>query len=376
MQDVWARLQSIDTVAGLDEAAAPVAGTTELKDGGEPLDAPGRQGETSPRPSRGVSSGFLQRNSVQVQLLLAIALVSVGFGVLFPDQFATLRNFENIARQGATLVVVAVGQTFALIVGGFDVSVGSVMGLSSTVGALVMVDYGTTAGVMAGLGAGLAAGLVNGYLIARLGVTPFVATLGMLAFARGLANQISDGASVSGFPESFRYFGGGSWGPIPATVGIATVVLLIAAVVLYLSRYGLHLYGIGGSREASALSGIRVQRVEFLAYTICGLLAGVGGLMLASRVSVGQASLGTGFELMSIATAVIGGVAIGGGMGRLSGVVLGVALLSVLSTGMNIAQVSEFIQQMVTGVVLVVAVLIERLRLRGTESRRLGALLE
>jgi ribose/xylose/arabinose/galactoside ABC-type transport system permease subunit len=121
---------------------------------------------------------------------------------------------------------------------------------------------------------------------------------------------------------------------------------------------------------------VRVQRVEFLAYTVCGLLAGVGGIMLASRVSVGQASLGTGFELMSIATAVIGGVAIGGGIGRLSGVVLGVALLSVLSTGMNIAQVSEFIQQMITGVVLVVAVLIDRLRLRSTESRRLEALLE
>ena len=309
-------------------------------------------------------------------MLLAIVVVSAGFGILYPDQFATFRNFENITRQGATLLVVAVGQTFALIVGGFDISVGSTMGLSSTVGALVMVEYGTTAGVLAGLGAGMAAGLVNGLLIARLGVTPFVATLGMLAFARGLANQISDGASVSGFPESFRYFGGGEWGPIPATVGIATVVLVAAAIALYLSRFGLHLYGIGGSRDASALSGIRVRRVEFLAYTVCGLLAGMGGLMLASRVSVGQASLGTGFELMSIATAVIGGVAIGGGLGRLSGVVLGVALLSVLSTGMNIAQVSEFIQQMVTGAVLVAAVLIDRLRLRDAESRRLGAMLE
>jgi len=313
---------------------------------------------------------------VQVQLLLAIAVVSASFGILFPDQFATFRNFENITRQGATLVVVAVGQTFALIVGGFDISVGSVMGLSSTVGALVMVEYGTTAGVLAGLSAGLSAGMVNGLLIARLGVTPFVATLGMLAFARGLANQISDGASVSGFPESFRFFGGGEWGPIPATVGIAAVVLAAAAITLYLSRFGLHLYGVGGSRDASALSGIRVRRVEFLAYTMCGLLAGVGGLMLASRVSVGQASLGTGFELMSIATAVIGGVAIGGGLGRLSGVVLGVVLLSVLSTGMNIAQVSEFIQQMVTGAVLVAAVLIDRLRLRRAESNRLGAMLD
>jgi ribose/xylose/arabinose/galactoside ABC-type transport system permease subunit len=315
---------------------------------------------------------FVSRNSVQIQLLLAVVVVATVFAILYPEQFATLRNFENISRQGATLVVVAVGQTFALIVGGFDISVASAMGLSSTVGALVMVEYGTGLGILAGLGAGLAVGVTNGLLVARLGVTPFVATLGMLAFARGLANQISDGASVSGLPESFRFFGGGSWGPIPATVGIATVVLVVAAIVLYLTRYGLHLYGVGGSRDASALAGIRVRRVEFLAYTLCGLLAGVAGLMLASRVSVGQASLGTGFELMSIATAVIGGVAIGGGRGRLSGVVLGVALLSVLSTGLNIAQVSEFIQQMVTGAVLVAAVLIERLRLRNTESRLLG----
>lgn len=333
------------------------------------------QGPDGPRATPRPVAGFLHRNSVQVQLMVAVLVIAAIFGTLYPDQFATFRNLENITRQGATLVVVAIGQTFALIVGGFDISVGSVMGLSSTVGALVMVDHGTVAGVFAGLGAGLAAGMVNGFLIARLGVTPFVATLGMLAFARGLANQMSNGASVSGFPESFRYFGGGSWGPIPATVGIAAVVLLAAAIVLYMSRFGLHLYGVGGSRDASALSGIRVRRVEFLAYSVCGLLAGVGGLMLASRVFVGQASLGSGFELMSIATAVIGGVAIGGGLGRLSGVVLGVALLSILSTGMNIAQVSEFIQQMVTGVVLVVAVLIDRLRLRGTEARRLTAIL-
>ncbi len=315
---------------------------------------------------------FLSRNSVQMQLLLAVVVVAAIFSILYPEQFATLRNFGNITRQGATLGVVAVGQTFALIVGGFDISVASTMGLASTVGALVMVDHGTGLGILAGLGAGLAVGLTNGLLVARLDVTPFVATLGMFAFARGLANQISNGASVSGLPESFRFFGGGSWGPIPATVGIATVVLIIASVVLYLSRYGLHLYGVGGSRDAAALAGIGVRRVEFVAYTLCGLLAGVAGLMLASRVSVGQASLGTGFELMSIATAVIGGVAIGGGKGRLSGVVLGVALISVLSTGLNIAQVSEFIQQMVTGAVLVGAVLIERLRLRNTESRLLG----
>ncbi|HKX74488.1 MAG TPA: ABC transporter permease [Acidimicrobiia bacterium] len=312
---------------------------------------------------------LLRANAVQLQLLIGIAILVAVFSLLYPDRFATFRNFQNITRQGATLLVVAIGQSFALVQGGFDISVGAVMGLASTVGALVMLEYGLWAGILAGIGAGLAAGVINGTLIAKLRVTPFVATLAMLAFARGAANQVSDGASVSGLPQAFRIFGGGSWGPIPATVGMAAVVLALAAFFLYFTRAGLYLFAIGGSRDATRLSGVKVSRYELLAYAVCGLLAGVGGLMLASRVSVGQASLGQGFELMSIATAVIGGFAIGGGEGRLSGVVLGVALLSVLSTGMNIAQISEFIQQMLTGVVLVAAVLIDRLRRQRRRAR-------
>src|SRR5688572_17051997 len=147
---------------------------------------------------------IFNRNAVQIQLLVGILALVGLFSALFPDRFATFRNFQNITRQGATLLVVAVGQSFALVQGGFDISVGAVMGLASTVGALVMIEYGLVAGLLAGMGAGLAAGLVNGTLIAKLSVTPFVATLAMLAFARGAANQISDGASVSGLPESFR----------------------------------------------------------------------------------------------------------------------------------------------------------------------------
>jgi ribose/xylose/arabinose/galactoside ABC-type transport system permease subunit len=147
-------------------------------------------------------------------------------------------------------------------------------------------------------------------------------------------------------------------------VGIAAVVFVVASVLLSRTRPGLYIYAIGGSRETAVLAGVRAKRYELLAYTACGFLAGVAGLMLASRVSVGQASLGQGFELLSIATAVIGGVAIGGGVGRLSGVILGVALLSVMTTGMNIAGLSEFIQEILTGIVLVAAVLIDRLRTR------------
>ena len=305
------------------------------------------------------------RFSTEAQLAVAVLVIIVAFASFYPRQFASITNAQNIARQGAVLLVVAVGQMFTLVVGGFDISVGANMGLASTVGALVMIDYGLLPGMLAGLLASTTVGLINGVLISRFRVSPFVATLGMLTFITGLANQLSGGASVSGLPPGFSLFGGTDWGPVPSTVGIAAVVMLLVWVLLSRTRIGLYVYSIGGSRETCVLAGVPVPRYEVFAYTACGFLAGVGGLMLMSRVRVGQAALGQGFELLSIATAVIGGVAIGGGQGRLLGVLLGVALLSVFRTGMNIAGLSEFIQLMLIGLVLILAVLIDRLRAAG-----------
>lgn len=311
-----------------------------------------------PRPG----ATFHTRYRTELQLLAAVVVLAAVFSGLYPDTFASWGNAENVSRQGAVLLVVAIGQMFALLVGGFDISVGANMGFASTVGALVMLDHGLVAGVVVGIASATAVGLVNGILIARLGISPFVATLGMLTFIVGLANELSDGASVFGLPDGLRWLGAADWGPIPSTVGIAVIVIFAAWVLLARTRIGLYLYGIGGSRETCQLAGIPVVRYEVIAYTATGFLAGLGGIMLASRVSVGQASLGAGFELLSIATAVIGGVAIGGGVGRLSGVILGVALLAVLTTGMDIAQLSEFVQSMVTGAVLIGAVLFDRFR--------------
>jgi len=197
-------------------------------------------------------------------------------------------------------------------------------------------------------------------LIGCLRITPFVATLGTLTFLYGLANQLGNGGSVAGLPDEFRWFGRGDWGPIPATVGIAAISCVIAWIALSRTRLGLYVFAIGGSREAARISGVPVMRYEVLAYTLCGFFAAVAGVMLTSRVSVGQASLGQGYELLSVATAAIGGVAIGGGSGRLSGVFLGVVLLTVLTTGLDIGGVNSFVQQMVTGLVLIGAVLIAR----------------
>lgn len=309
----------------------------------------------------------------ELRILLAVALLAGIFLVIFPEQFGTLRNLENITRHAAVLLVVAIGQMFALLVGGFDISVAANMGLAGTVGALVMIQAGTVPGILAGLAAAAAVGLLNGILISRFRLSPFVATLGTMTFIGGLANHISNGRSVFGLPDDFGWFGRFAWGPIPSTVGIALIVGVLAWLLLNRTRPGLNIYAIGGSRPTAVLAGIPVVRNEILAYVVCGLLAGVAGLMLASRVVVGQAALGQGYELLSIATAIIGGVAIGGGVGRVLGVVLGVMLLSIITTGMNIAGLSEFIQQMLTGAVLVFAVLIDQLRGR-TGRRRLARL--
>jgi len=302
----------------------------------------------------------------EIRILLVVLLLVVLFVLIYPEQFGTLRNAENMSRYTAVLFVVALGQMFALLVGGFDISVGATMGLASTIGAIVMVNAGTTLGVVAGVASGAVVGVLNGILIGVCRVSPFVATLGTMTLVGGLADFITGGKSVSGLPEEFGWFGRFDWGPIPSTVGIAVIIGVLGWVLLSRTRAGLNIYAVGGSRGTSILAGLPVVRIEVLAYALCGTLAGVAGMMLSSRVLIGQAALGSGYELTAIATAVIGGVAIGGGTGRILGVVFGVLLLSVITTGMNIAGLSEFIQRMLTGAVLIIAVLVDQFRGRGT----------
>jgi ribose/xylose/arabinose/galactoside ABC-type transport system permease subunit len=302
--------------------------------------------------------------NAELQLLIAVVAIAVIFSVLYPDTFATHRNLTNMAAVGGILLVVAIGQSIALLVGGFDLSVAANMGFVSIVASLHMTHGNSVASAIAlGLLAGAAVGLVNGIMIAVLRITPFVATLATLTFLGGYANQLSGGQSVAGLPSSFSSFGGQTnWWGIPSAVGIAAIVIFIAWVLLRRTRLGLYIYAIGGSRETARVSGVPVARYEVAAYVLCGLFAGLAGLMLASRVTVGQDTLGNGYDLLSIATAVIGGVAIGGGVGRLSGVLLGVATLTVLTTGLDIAGLNEFVKQMVTGGLLVVAVLASQAR--------------
>ncbi|WP_158812143.1 ABC transporter permease [Beijerinckia sp. L45] len=310
--------------------------------------------------------------STELQILVGIVVLALAFAWMFPDSFSTSGTMMNMARVAGILLVVSIGQSFVLIVGGFDISVGATMGLVSIVVSLLLVG-GTPIGAALpiGLAVGAIVGFVNGIGVAFLRITPFVMTLGMLTFAKGLADELGDGGTITRLPSALAYFGRRNWGVLPSSGCIAAIVLAVAWFVLQRCRAGLYLFAIGGSRETTRVAGVRVAAYEIIAYTICGLLAGLGGIMLTSRVSVGQGSLGQGYELLSIATAVIGGVAIGGGVGRLTGVLLGVLLITILTTGLDIAGVNPFIQQMITGIVLIIAVVVSqapRLSLRGIAS--------
>lgn len=332
------------------------------------VDAPALRDGTRPASlvagRQGTAVGTLLASwGTELQILLASLILALFFAVSFPDSFATYGTLMNMARVAGILLVVSIGQTFALVAGGFDISVGATMGLVSIVCSLLMV-HGVEVPVAIGAGilVGAAVGLVNGIGVAALRITPFVMTLGMLTFARGLADQLGNGGTITGLPRALAAFGRGNWGGLPSAACIAAIVLVAAYVVLQRCRAGLYIFSLGGSRETTRVAGVRVVLYETLAYLMCGALAGCGGVMLTARVSVGQGSLGQGYELLSIATAVIGGVAIGGGTGRLTGVLLGVVLITVLTTGLDIGGVNPFVQQMVTGLVLVVAVLVSKLR--------------
>ena len=315
-------------------------------------------------PFRLVLPGLLTRvPTAEIQIFIAIAILAIIFSYTFPDSFATTDTLLNMERVAGILLVVSIGQSFALIVGGFDISVGSTMGLVSVICALLMKHgFGVSEAVGLGVLAGSAVGLINGVGISILGVTPFVMTLGLLTAVRGLADQLVNGRIITGFPHAFALYGRASWWGVPSAACIAAAALAIAWFILQRTRAGLYIFSIGGSRETTRVAGVFVELYEVIAYTLCGTLAGVGGVMLTSRVAVAQGTLGQGYELLSIATAVIGGVVIGGGIGRLTGVVFGVILITVLNTGLDIAGINPFIEQIVTGLVLISAVLLSKAR--------------
>ncbi|MER6092100.1 ABC transporter permease/substrate-binding protein [Streptomyces bluensis] len=294
--------------------------------------------------------------------LTALILLVVAMSALSGD-FLTTDNLLNIGVQAAVTAILAFGVTFVIVSAGIDLSVGSVAALSATVLAWSATSQGIPVwiAVILAVATGIACGLVNGVLISYGKLPPFIATLAMLSVGRGLSLVISQGSPIA-FPDSVSHLGDtlGGWLPVPVLVMI--VMGLVTAVILGRTYIGRAMYAIGGNEEAARLSGLRVKKQKLVIYALSGLFAAAAGIVLASRLSSAQPQAAQGYELDAIAAVVIGGASLAGGTGKASGTLIGALILAVLRNGLNLLSVSAFWQQVVIGVVIALAVLLDTLR--------------
>jgi ribose transport system permease protein len=292
-----------------------------------------------------------------------LAILAIFFGAVNPN-FWSVANLTNVSRQISILALISIGQTFAILSAGIDLSVGSLLALVSVVCAQQMLAFGLAGGIAAGILAGCVAGLVNGFLVAKARVPAFIATLGMLVAARGLALTLSGGLPIAGLPHAFLAVGAGYIGPLPVPTLIAAAGFAVAHLVLRHTRFGRYVHAMGSNEEAAVLSGIDVPRYKVLVYVVSGFFAGVAGVVLTSRVISGQPTLGEVQELYSIAAVVIGGGKITGGVGGVGRTLMGVLVLGILANGLNLIQVSSYVQNVVIGAIIVVAVYVDLARER------------
>ncbi|MEI6196741.1 MAG: ribose ABC transporter permease [Verrucomicrobiota bacterium] len=289
-------------------------------------------------------------------LVISLFVISATLSFAIPN-FLTVSNLINVVRQISINGILAVGVTFVLLTGGVDLSLGSLVALTGVVAACAAHpgQFSVVVPVTLGLLAGAACGAVNGFVITKGKVAPFIVTLGMMTVARGLALVVSGGRPVSDLSSSFTRLGGDVVGvPIPAI--ILAVITLLSFLLLRNMRIGRYIYAVGGNETATRMSGINVNAVKLFAYSVCGGLAGLAGVVLAARITTGQPNAGVGYELDAIAAVVIGGTSLSGGVGGVGGTILGALLIGVINNGLDFLNVSSYYQAIVKGVIIVGAV--------------------
>ncbi|MHA5048748.1 ABC transporter permease/substrate-binding protein [Streptomyces sp. SD15] len=318
--------------------------------------------DTLKKPTGASGASAVRRLLLDNGALTALIALVIVMSALSGD-FLTTDNLLNIGVQAAVTAILAFGVTFVIVSAGIDLSVGSVAALSATVLAWMATSEGVPVwiAVILAVVTGIACGLVNGVLIAYGKLPPFIATLAMLSVGRGLSLVISQGSPIA-FPDSVSHLGDtlGGWLPVPVLVMV--VMGLITAVILGRTYIGRSMYAIGGNEEAARLSGLRVKKQKLAIYALSGLFAAAAGIVLASRLSSAQPQAAQGYELDAIAAVVIGGASLAGGTGKASGTLIGALILAVLRNGLNLLSVSAFWQQVVIGVVIALAVLLDTVR--------------
>ncbi|WP_312871101.1 ABC transporter permease/substrate-binding protein [Streptomyces lonarensis] len=321
--------------------------------------------ETTSKPTTGSGARDLRRLLLDNGALTALLVLLAAMALLSGD-FLTTQNLLNVGVQAAVTAILAFGVTFVIVSGGIDLSVGSVAALSATVMGWLAAGDGLPVwlAVLLAAGVGLTCGLVNGALIAYGKLPPFIATLAMLSVGRGLSLVISQGSPIN-LPDSLFFLGDSIGGRLPVPLLIMAGMGLVTALILARTYLGRSMYAIGGNEEAARLSGLRVDRQKLAIYALSGLFAAVAGVVLASRLGSAQPQAAQGYELDAIAAVVIGGASLAGGVGKASGTLIGALILAVLRNGLNLMSVSAFWQQVVIGVVIALAVLLDTVRRRG-----------
>jgi inositol transport system permease protein len=302
-------------------------------------------------------------------ILLAVLTIDNGVSI-----FLKFRNIVNVLRQSSVIGIIALGVTFVIITGGIDLSSGSLVAMIGSISAMVAREvYGLPMilAVLVALLLGILAGGINGTLHAKFKIPPFIATLGMMVSARGVGYLITGGRPVDNLSESFQYLGQGTilnfgrnfFIPIPVLIFIATI--LLSYYLLSSTRFGKYTYALGGNEQAAYICGVNVDRHKIMVYAYAGFLTSIAAVVLTSRVSAGQPSAGIMYELDAIASAVIGGTSLQGGIGTIGGTVIGTLIIGVMNNGLDLLGVSSYWQQIMKGVIIIVAVIIDTMRNRG-----------
>lgn len=326
-------------------------------------------------------SGFLHNVFLASGILpLVLILAILGFGLAEP-RFLHYENLFNVARHSTYLIIVSMGQMLTLLVRGIDMSVGSTVAFVSVATAMVMasvaaaqpdaVALAIAAGIGAGLLAGACIGAINGVGIAVFKVNPFIMTVGMLSVLTGAALKLSDGMPVYGMPDAFgRAFAYGAPFGIPVPAIFAAGLFLVMIYVLYGTPLGRRIYSIGGNSVASRLAGINTTGYTVLTYVLCSVIVAFGSILLTARVNTGEATLGATLLIESITAVVIGGVSFFGGIGRVGNVLLGAVFVSLMTNGMNMLRVDSYVQQIVLGCLLILAVIVDQFRIKVMRQER------
>lgn len=304
----------------------------------------------------------VKANISKYKSLIGLVLLCIVITIVTPN-FLSVSNITNVFTQVSVNAIIAIGMTFVILTGGIDLSVGSTLAISGAVGASIVKSTGNVfLAIIVAAVIGIAVGLINGLLVSKGKLQAFIVTLATMTIFRGATLVFTDGTPISKLPEAFVKIGNGKLGfmPIPVIITIIIIIAIIAVYALSQTRFGRYLYALGGNEDASRLSGINTDKIKTLVYVVSGFASAIAGVIITSRIGSASPNAGTGFELDAIATVVIGGTSLAGGEGTITGTLIGALIIGVLNNGLNLMNVSPFYQSIVKGLVILIAVLLDK----------------